>query len=73
MEGRRLAISREEVEEDSKAEQPLHLDKVEAGDGLQEGALKVLHDKVQTLRAYIVVPSERIFGVNLEKKFRKTN
>ena len=45
MEGRRLAISRLEVEEDSKAKQPLHLDKVEAGDGLQEGALKVLHGK----------------------------
>ena len=73
MEGRRLAISRLEVEEDSKAEQPLHLDKVEAGDGLQEGILKVLHGKVQNLKANIVVPSEIIFGVNLDKKFRKTN
>ena len=68
-----MAISRLEVEEDSKAEQPLHLDKVEAGDGLQEGILKVLHGKVQNLKANMVVPSERIFGVNLEKKFRKTN
>ena len=68
-----MAISREEVEEDSKAEQPLHLDKVEAGDGLQEGALKVLHGKVQNLKAPIPVPSERILEVNLEEKFRKTN
>ena len=68
-----MAISRLEVEEDSKAEQPLHLDKVEAGDGLQERALKILHGKVQNLKAPIVVPSERIFCIDLEKKFRKTN